>query len=113
MDGVGCGHRISALAAKNYPEFWEFIKRANDKYIHRVIRPSFFANLARPRLDAARFLWKGVPTISFGVGGSRSYYHITKDDIDTITPEIMEDMAQLFFVALLDMANQDSLDFRK
>jgi Zn-dependent M28 family amino/carboxypeptidase len=113
MDGVGCGDSISALAAKNYPEFWAFIKEANDRYIHRVIRPSSFANIARPRLDAARFMWKGVPTISFGVRGAPSYYHITKDNIDTITPEIMEDMAQLFFVAVLDMANKDSLDFRK
>ena len=113
MDGVGCGDRIRALAAENYPEFWEFIKQANEKYIHRVVRPSYFANIARPRLDAARFMWKNVPTISFGVSGSRSYYHITKDDIDTITPEILEDMAQLIFVAVLDMANQDSVDFRK
>jgi len=113
MDGVGCGDRLSALAARNYPEFWEFINKANEKYIHREIRTSYFANNARPRLDAARFMWKGIPTLSFGASGSRSYYHITKDDIDTITPEILEDLAQLLFVAVLDMANQDSLDFRK
>lgn len=113
MDGVGCGDKVSALAAENFPEFWEFIKKANEKYIHRMIRPSYFSNIARPRLDAARFMWKDVPTISFGVYGSRSYYHVTKDDIDTITPEILEDMAQLIFAAVLDMANQDSLDFRK
>lgn len=113
MDGVGCGDRLSALAARNYPEFWEFINKANERYIHRQIRTSFFANIARPRLDAARFMWKGVPTLSFGASGSRSYYHITKDNIDTITPEILEDLAQLLFVAVLDMANQDSLDFRK
>jgi hypothetical protein len=113
MDGVGCGDTIRAAAAENFPEFWEFIKKANEKYIHRVVRPSYFANIARPRLDAARFMWKGVPTISFGVSGSRSYYHITKDDIDTITPEILEDVAQLFFIAALDIANQDSVDFRK
>ena len=113
MDGVGCGERLGALAARNYPEFWEFVKKANEKYIHREIRTSYFANIARPRLDAARFMWKGVPTLSFGASGARSYYHITKDDIDTITPEILEDLAQLLFVALLDMANQDSLDFRK
>jgi hypothetical protein len=113
MDGVGCGDTISALAAENYPEFWEFVKKANDQYIHREIITRYFANNARPRLDAARFMWEGVPTISFGVRGAPSYYHITKDDIDTITPEIMEDMTQLFFVAILDMANQDTLDFRK
>ena len=113
MDGVGCGDKLGALAAKNYPEFWEFIEKANEKYIHRVVSPSYFANIARPRLDAARFIWKGVPTISFSAHGSRSYYHITKDDVDTITPEILQDLAQLLFIAVLDMANQDSIDFRK
>ncbi len=112
MDGVGCGDTISALAAKNYPEFWGYIKKANDQYIHRKILSWYFANNARPRLDAARFMWKGVPTISFSVRGAPSYYHVTKDDIDTITPEILEDMTQLLFIAILDMANQDTLDFR-
>jgi Zn-dependent M28 family amino/carboxypeptidase len=113
MDGVGCGDKLRALAAKNYPEFWKFIEKANQKYIHRVVNPRYFANIARPRLDAARFMWKDVPTISFSAYGSRSYYHIAKDDVDTITPEILEDLAQLIFIATLDMANQDSLDFRK
>jgi len=113
MDGVGCGDKLGALAAENYPEFWKFIEKANQKYIHRVVSPRYFANLARPRLDAARFMWKGVPTISFSAYGARSYYHLPKDNIDTITPEILEDLAQLIFIATLDMANQDSLDFRK
>ncbi len=113
MDGVGCGDIISAAAAENYPEFWKFIDNANQKYIHRIINTSYFSNIARPRLDAARFLWKDVPTISFSVYGSPSYYHNPLDNIDTITPEILEDVTQLLFLAVLDMANQDSLDFRK
>jgi len=112
MDGVGCGDKLRAGAAKNFPELWAFIEKANEKNIHREVSPRYFANIARPRLDAARFMWKGIPTISFGAYGSRSYYHITKDDIDTITPEILEDLAQLLFLAVLDMANQDSLNFR-
>lgn len=113
MDGVGSGDKISALAAENYPEFWKFIDDANKKYIHRIINTSYFSNIARPRLDAARFLWKGVPTISFGVYPSLSDYHNPLDNLAAITPEILEDMAQLLFLAVLDMANQDSLDFRK
>jgi hypothetical protein len=113
MDGVGCGYRLSALAGENFPALWEFVKKANEKYIHRQISSRYFANLARPRLDAARFMWKGIPTLSFGSSGSRSYYHITKDDIDTITPEIMEDLAQLLFMSILDIANADHIDFRK
>ncbi|MGB8951477.1 MAG: M28 family peptidase [Candidatus Aminicenantales bacterium] len=116
MDGVGSGDKINVLAAKNYPSFWEFIDRANQKYIHRVVRPVFFSNIARPRLDAARFMWKGMPTLSLSVYGldvPYPTYHVSKDNLDIITPEILEDLAQLLFVAVLDMANQASLNFRK
>lgn len=113
LESVGCGDTLRASAAENYPEFWKFIDEANKKYIHRIVRPSYFSNIARPRQDTARFMWKGVPTISFGASGAQSYYHNPLDDIDTITPEILEDLAQLVFLAVLDMDNQDSLDFRK
>ena len=112
MDGVGCGDRINALAARDFPALWDFFDRANDAYIHRQIRTSSFANLARPRLDAARFLWANIPSVSLSVSGAPSYYHIPKDDISTITPEILEDLAQLLFVVILDMADEDSLNFR-
>jgi len=113
MDGVGCGDKLSALAAENYPSFWKFFEEANEKYIHRVIRTSYFVNIARPRLDAARFMWKDVPTISYSARGARSYYHVTKDNISTITPEILEDLAQLVFLTVIDIANQDSVNFRE
>ncbi len=113
MDGVGCGDRLSALAANNYPDFWEYISRANNAYIHRTIRPGYFANIARPRLDAARFMWAGVPTLSFSSSGAPSFYHNTKDNLSTITPEIMQDLAQLVFLAVLDIANAESVNFRK
>lgn len=113
MDGVGCGDKLRALAAQNYPQLWSFIKTANQKYIHRIINPRYFDNIARPRLDAARFMWHGVPTVSFSAYGAPSFYHNTKDDIDTITPEILEDLAQLLFMSVVKMVNQDSLDFRE
>lgn len=113
MDGVGCGDKLSALAAKNYPEFWAFFREANERYVHRQIRTSYFANLARPRLDAARFMWKGVPTISWSAFGARSYYHNPQDNIDTITPEIMEDLAQILFLGVVKMANAAQIDFRQ
>jgi len=113
LDGVGCGDKLRALAAENYPCFWKFVEKANQKYIHRIIKPRYFSNIARPRLDAARFMWKGIPTISFSAFGAPSYYHLTKDNIQTITPEILEDLAQLVFIVLLDMADEDSLDFRQ
>ncbi len=112
IDGVGCGDKLTARAAENFPALWEFFQIANDKYIHRIIKTPYFANIARPRLDAARFMWKEIPTLSFSTYGTKSYYHIAKDDINTITPEILEDLAQLIFLAIIDMANQYSIDFR-
>ncbi len=113
MDGVGAGDKLSALSAENFPELWDYVKRANEKYTHRLVFPRYFSNIARPRLDAARFLWAGVPSLSFSAFGTPSYYHVTKDNIEIITPEIMEDLAQMLFMAVLDMANQDQVDFRK
>ncbi|MCP2521102.1 M28 family peptidase, partial [SCandidatus Aminicenantes bacterium Aminicenantia_JdfR_composite] len=109
---VGCGDKIRALAGKNFPSLWSFFKKNNEKYIHRIIKAPYFANITRPRLDAARFMWKGIPTLSFSVFGARSYYHITKDSPETITPEILEDLAQLVFLSVMDIANQEKVNFR-
>ena len=58
-------------------------------------------------------MWKGVPSMTIGAYPSKSAYHNPLDNIDAITPEILEDITQLLFLAVLDMANQDSLNFRK
>ncbi|NLE35665.1 MAG: M28 family peptidase [Bacteroidales bacterium] len=105
MDGVGTGHSIRAAAGTNYPKLWSFVEDANNKYIHRPLSTYYFSNLGRPRLDAARFLTAGVPSLSFSTYGSANYYHIPLDNIDIIKPEIMEDLAQLLFMTVVNMAN--------
>jgi hypothetical protein len=108
MDGVGIGHSIGANAGRNYPVLWTYIEDANNKYIHRRLTTNYFANLGRPRLDAARFLRAGVPSLSFYTFGSVNYYHIPLDNIEIIKPEIMEDLCQLLFVAVVRMANSEN-----
>jgi len=76
-----------------------------------IMIPRHFPNIARPRLDAARFLWAGVPSISLSSFGTRSYYHVTKDNLDIMTPEVMEDLAGILFFSVLEMANQEKLNF--
>ena len=73
--------------------------------MRRRLRPSKFANLGRPRLDAAIFLSKGIPSISFSTSGAPSYAHTTLDTVDTIDPDIMADLARILVAALTDMAN--------
>jgi len=108
MDGVGIGHSIRAAAGKNYPVLWSFFEEANNKYIHRQVSANDFSNLGRPRLDAARFLSAGVPSLSFSTYGSVSYYHTPLDNMDIIKPEIMEDLARLLFISVVNMANSTS-----
>jgi len=109
LETVGRGERISGGGGKNYPQLWEFFDRNNRKYIHRVVTAGFTANLARPRQDAAHFMWANIPTISFGTsGGARlpyATYHTTHDTIDIITPDIMVDLARLIFLSVVEMAN--------
>ncbi len=105
LDGVGNGTRLSAIAGENYPEIWHVVNHVNTKYVHRSVRPTNFPNLARPRLDAARFMWAGIPGLSFSAYGTKSLYHVPQDDISLITPEIMEDLAQILFLAVIELAN--------
>jgi Zn-dependent M28 family amino/carboxypeptidase len=109
LEGVGRGERISGGGGKNYPQLWEFLDRNNRKYIHRPLSAGFTANLARPRQDAAHFMWANIPTLSMGTsGGPRlnvATYHTTHDSIEIITPEIMMDLARLIFLSVVEMAN--------
>jgi hypothetical protein len=116
LESIGSGDRLSATVGQGNSAFLEFLTRANQKYIHRVLDSNSSSYPARPRQDAARFYWKGIPTINLGASGFRApypTYHVTKDNLAIITPEILEDAAQLLFMAVLDLANQDSLNFRK
>lgn len=108
LESVGRGETIGAGSAKDFQKLWEVVDRVNQQYIHRTVRATSNPNLARPRQDAAHFLWAGVPTISFGTGGAAplpyATYHTTRDNLDLITPEIMEDLAQLVFVTTVELA---------
>jgi hypothetical protein len=108
MDGVGIGSAISANAGKDFPLISAFLEDANKKYIHRSLLEGSFSNLGRPRLDAAIFLRAGIPSLSFATFGSVNYYHIPQDNLDIIKPEIMEDLAQLLLVSVIEMANSTS-----
>jgi len=115
LDMVGCGDKLQALAALNYPSLWEFILKANNKSVRRPIEPLPYSNLGIPQLDATLFINKHIPSISFSAYGTPTYPRTTKDTIKTITPGIMEDLAKILYQAVLNIANtsQDFFDQKK
>jgi hypothetical protein len=108
LESIGRGEKIDVGAGKNYPKLLDVVDRANARFIHRVVTSSFNANLARPRQDAAHFLWAGIPTIGIGTYGAQplsvATYHTTQDKAEYITPEILEDVARLMFLTVVDLA---------
>jgi hypothetical protein len=116
MEGPGSGDKISASGGTTYPEFWQFVEKANNGFIHRILSTGPASYPGRPRQDSAWFFWKGVPSLTFGSYGfnaGRPTYHTPHDDMSLITPEIMEDVAQLLFMTIMDMSDEPVLNFRK
>jgi hypothetical protein len=116
MEGPGSGDKISASGGTTYPKFWEFVEKANNGFIHRILSTGPASYPGRPRQDSAWFFWKGVPSLTFGSYGfnpGRPTYHTPHDDMSLITPEIMEDVAQLLFMTIMDMSDEPVLNFRK
>ena len=110
LESVGRGERIGLGSGRNYPQIFEAMEKVNARYIHRPISASLNVNIARPRQDAAHFLWANVPTVSVGTSGAPPLpypsYHTTKDRWEILTPEIMEDLARLVFLSTVDLANK-------
>jgi len=116
MDGVGTGDKINAGFGKNYPDFFSFFETANNKYVHRILNATLTKNLGRPRLDAAFFDWEGIPVLSFSTFGTNHdfpTYHVPNDNIQIIEEEIMEDLAQLIFISVAEMANKEDLAIKR
>jgi hypothetical protein len=110
LESVGRGERIGVGSGKNYPQIYDVMERVNTQYVHRTMSASANANLARPRQDAAHFLWAGIPTVSIGVGGAPplpyASYHTTKDRWAILTPETMEDLARIVFLSTVEIAGR-------
>ncbi len=110
LESVGRGERIGVSSGVEYPEIFAAMQRADSQYVHRAMGAFSNLNLARPRQDAAHFLWAKIPTVSVGTSGAPplpyASYHTTKDRWQILTPEIMEDLARITFLATVDLANR-------
>lgn len=110
LDMVGHGTGLSVGGGLTYPDVHRHFEAANEAYLHRPLRASESRpSVGRPRSDSVIFQRAGFRTMSFGttgrIEGMSTYYHDPRDTPDTLTPEIMEDVAKLMFVGLTGLAN--------
>jgi hypothetical protein len=110
LESVGRGEKISASSGKDFPKLYEPFERNNNNYVKRGMTAGSNSNIARPRQDAAHFLWAGIPTISFGTYGAPELpfptYHTTYDTPENLTPPVMEDLAKIVFLSTIDLLNK-------
>jgi hypothetical protein len=67
----------------------------------------------RPRSDGLVFLADGFRTMDISTtdGVKPVWYHLPGDDATAVTPEIMEDVSKLIYLAFIVMANAGTLVF--
>ena len=116
LDMVGNGTGLAVSAGSTYKDLLNYFVDANTRYIHRNIRtsaPVAGEYYGRPRSDGVVFSMAGYRTMSIGTTDSykKVYYHLPGDDPDAVTIDIMEDVAKMIYVGLINMANDSSLKF--
>jgi hypothetical protein len=67
----------------------------------------------RPRSDGLVFLADGYRTMDVYTtdGVKPVFYHLPGDDETAVTPEIMEDVAKIIYLAFIAMANAGTIGF--
>jgi hypothetical protein len=116
LDMVGNGRGLSVSAGSPYQELLNYFVLANSQYIHRPMQTSApvpGAYYGRPRSDGVVFSMAGFRTMEIGTTDwyKKVYYHLPGDDPDALTPDIMEDVAKMIYIGLINMANDAGIKF--
>ena len=107
LEQVGIGEGFSVGYKYDSPEIIEFVKQANDRYVHRPL--SFYPNryVTRPRTDGAVFMKNGYRTVDFYAVGGESYYHEPRDSWEIQDPSTLQDVARALYWSVINAANAD------
>ena len=115
LDMVGNGTGLAVNASSSCAALIGYFKTANEKYIHRPMRTSAstVTYYGRPRSDGLVFLADGYRTMDVYTtdGVKPVFYHLPGDDETAVTPEIMEDVAKIIYLAFVAMANAGTVGF--
>jgi len=112
LDMVGNGTEIAIGGIDTLPQVKRYFTEANDKYIKRVLHTSEYRKASgKMYTDGEIFNYNDIFAFSVGTRKKvgRTYYHSPLDRPETLTPEIMEDISKLLFIALYKMSIDKTL----
>lgn len=113
LDMVGTGTGLVLGGGQSHPGILRHFEAANARFIHRDMRATEARKpIGRPRSDAVVFNRAGFRTLSIGTMGTdkKIYYHDPLDTTETLTPELMEDVAKWIFLAFAGLASDPDLE---
>jgi hypothetical protein len=109
LDMPGNGTGIGFSNGLSYPDLISFFEEANKQYTQRLFaatekRPFY----GRPRSDAGPFDEAGIKNMSVFITDpyKQGYYHLPSDKPETVTPEVIGDVAKILYIGLLRLANK-------
>lgn len=116
LDMVGNGTGLAVNGGSPYQRLLDYFVQANTRYIHRTMQTSApvpGTYYGRPRSDGVVFSMAGYRTMEIGTTGwnKKVYYHLPGDDPDAVSIDIMEDVAKMVYVGLVNMANDSLLKY--
>jgi len=116
MDMVGNGSGFVLTRVDEYPLLKKHFVESNNNYLHRTLRTnSDKRGKGNPRTDGHLLYNKGYRAFGLWISDREKplYYHHPYDTMETLTPEIMEDVAKWMFISTYNIANDSSIDISK
>jgi hypothetical protein len=101
LDCVGYGDSIQVGNGKSAPALWQIAKQNNTKGINLLIDATWSGGGA----DATPFHEKGIPCLYFATKNSYANLHLPSDTVETLNPELYENIVKLAYLTAVDIAN--------
>ena len=103
IDMVGNGNGLSVWGAESFPAVAKIFAQVNDRWLHREFEVTPYERAeSSSQADGDEFSKRGIPALYIATTEELKpmYYHDPRDRAETLTPEIMEDVARMLFLAL-------------
>ena len=107
LDMVGNGMSLRVSGVDSFPSLKKIIEDENNAKIGRNLYTSAYEKASgNMYTDGEIFSFNDVYAFSWGTRDklNRTYYHVPEDTVETLTPEIMSDVARLLYLTLSEMS---------